>query len=101
MFEAEVFRALTDSTRRIIVDEHADGVELFLRAERPPGGSVVPEGDRCRRPAASFAVDDAETEYERLREAGVRFIQPPTKMGPATTAIVDDTCGNLIQIAGI
>ena len=39
-------------------------------------------------------------EYERLSAMGVRFTQPPTEMGPVTTAVLDDTCGNLIQIAG-
>ena len=38
-------------------------------------------------------------EYERLRSAGVHFTQPPVEMGPVTTAVFDDTCGNLIQIA--
>jgi hypothetical protein len=31
-------------------------------------------------------------------ELGVRFVQPPTPMGPVTAAVFDDTCGNLIQI---
>jgi hypothetical protein len=39
------------------------------------------------------------TEYERLAAIGVRFVQPPVAMGPVTTAVFDDTCGNLIQIA--
>ena len=50
-------------------------------------------------PFTSFAVNDVHTEYERLRSAGVRFTQPPVEMGPVTTAVLDDTCGNLIQIA--
>lgn len=41
-----------------------------------------------------------KAEYERLRAAGVRFTQPPVQMGPVVTAVLDDTCGNLIQIAG-
>ena len=50
-------------------------------------------------PFTSFAVDDVAGEYERLVALGVRFTQPPTEMGPVTTAVFDDTCGNLIQIA--
>jgi predicted enzyme related to lactoylglutathione lyase len=50
-------------------------------------------------PFTSFAVDDASAEYERLQALGVRFTQEPVEMGPVTTAILDDTCGNLIQIA--
>jgi predicted enzyme related to lactoylglutathione lyase len=46
-----------------------------------------------------FGVDDVNAEYERLAQAGVRFTQPPAEMGPVTTAVFDDTCGNLIQIA--
>ena len=50
-------------------------------------------------PFASFAVDDIGAEFERLRALGVRFAQEPVEMGPVTTAVFDDTCGNLIQIA--
>jgi predicted enzyme related to lactoylglutathione lyase len=44
-------------------------------------------------------VDDVAGEYRRLAALGVRFTQPPTEMGAVTTAVFDDTCGNLIQIA--
>lgn len=50
-------------------------------------------------PLAQFAVDDVRAEYERLLGLGVRFTQEPLTMGPVTTAVFDDTCGNLIQIA--
>ncbi|MEU2051498.1 VOC family protein, partial [Streptomyces albidoflavus] len=50
-------------------------------------------------PAASFAVDDVTAEFGRLSELGVTFVQEPLTMGPVTTAVLDDTCGNLIQIA--
>jgi predicted enzyme related to lactoylglutathione lyase len=49
-------------------------------------------------PLASFAIDDIQAEYERLVDAGVTFTQPPSEMGPVTTAVPDDTCGNLIQL---
>jgi predicted enzyme related to lactoylglutathione lyase len=49
-------------------------------------------------PFTSFAVDDVQAEYARLRARGVRFTQEPTEMGGVTTAVFDDTCGNLIQI---
>ena len=49
-------------------------------------------------PFTAFGVDEVEREYERLRNLGVRFTQEPTAMGPVTTAVFDDTCGNLIQI---
>jgi predicted enzyme related to lactoylglutathione lyase len=47
----------------------------------------------------SFAVDDVRGEFERLRGLGVQFTQEPVEMGSVTTAVFDDTCGNLIQIA--
>jgi hypothetical protein len=43
-------------------------------------------------------VDDVSAEFDRLRARGVRFMQEPTTMGPVTTAVFDDTCGNLIQL---
>jgi predicted enzyme related to lactoylglutathione lyase len=49
-------------------------------------------------PLASFAVDDIHAEHRRLVDAGVTFTQPPTAMGPVSTAVFDDTCGNLIQL---
>ncbi|MDQ6806313.1 MAG: VOC family protein, partial [Actinomycetota bacterium] len=50
-------------------------------------------------PFTSFAVTDITAEFERLRARGVRFTQEPAAMGPVTTAVFGDTCGNLIQIA--
>jgi len=50
-------------------------------------------------PVTSFALEDVHAEYERLRSAGVVFHQPSVAMGPVTTAVLDDTCGNLIQLA--
>jgi catechol 2,3-dioxygenase-like lactoylglutathione lyase family enzyme len=76
-------------------------IELLLEpdghpAVRPFKEALVNDGI----PFASFAADDVHAEYERLRSLNVRFTQPPLKMGPVTTAVFDDTCGNLIQIAG-
>ena len=44
-------------------------------------------------------MDDIQAEFERLTALGVRFVQPPTDMGPVIVATLDDTCGNLIQLA--
>ena len=77
-----------------------DGCELLLE---PSGHPAVPPfkealvGDGI--PYMSFAVDDVHAEYERLSNVGVKFTQPPVEAGPVTTAVFDDTCGNLIQIA--
>jgi len=77
-----------------------DGMELLLE----PGGtdiaSAYQKGLKERGiPATSFAVDDIRGEHERLAGLGVVFTQEPTQMGPVVTAVFDDTCGNLIQIA--
>lgn len=80
--------------------EDPNGTELLLEpdnhpAARPFKEALVTDGI----PFASFGVNDIRREYERLRELGVRFTQEPTAMGPVTTAVFDDTCGNLIQMA--
>ena len=84
----------------VVSPEQSDGVELLLEpdahpAARPFKDALVADGI----PFTSFAVDDANREYERLSGLGVTFTQPPTPMGPVTTAVFDDTCGNLIQLA--
>jgi predicted enzyme related to lactoylglutathione lyase len=60
---------------------------------------AVPGGGARGIPLASFAVDDLHAEYDRLVAAGTTFTPPPTSMGRVMTAVFDDTCGNLIQLA--
>ena len=84
----------------VVSPEAPEGVELLLEpdehpAARPFKAALVEDGI----PFTSFAVENVQREYERLRDLGVRFTQEPTSMGPVTTAVLDDTCGNLIQIA--
>jgi catechol 2,3-dioxygenase-like lactoylglutathione lyase family enzyme len=84
----------------VVAPDQPDGPELLLEpdahpAARPFKEALVNDGI----PFTSFAVDDVHTEYERLRSLGVRFTQEPLEMGNVTTAVFDDTCGNLIQIA--
>jgi catechol 2,3-dioxygenase-like lactoylglutathione lyase family enzyme len=84
----------------VVGPDEPDGVELLLEPEghpaaRPFKRALVADGI----PFTSFGVEDVHAEYERLRAKGVRFTQPPVEMGPVTTAVFDDTCGNLIQIA--
>jgi catechol 2,3-dioxygenase-like lactoylglutathione lyase family enzyme len=79
-----------------------DGVELLLEpsghpAVKPFKEALVADGI----PFNSFGVDDVRTEYERLTALGVQFVQEPADMGPVVTAVFDDTCGNLIQIASM
>ena len=86
----------------VVSTDDPDGVELVLEPDAHPAAkpfkqALVEDGI----PFTSFAVKDVDSEYERLRAAGVDFTQPPTNMGPVTTAVFDDTCGNLIQIAAL
>jgi catechol 2,3-dioxygenase-like lactoylglutathione lyase family enzyme len=77
-----------------------DGTRLLLEPDAHPAvkpfkDALVDDGI----PFTTFGVDDVHAEYERLRSLGVRFTQQPTDLGPATTAVFEDTCGNLIAIA--
>lgn len=77
-----------------------EGVELLLEPNEHPAAKVftaalVEDGI----PFTSFGVEDAVAETARLETLGVVFVQQPTNQGPVTTAILDDTVGNLIQIA--
>ncbi|MEN2416813.1 VOC family protein [Streptomyces rimosus] len=83
----------------LVSPEAPDGTELLLE---PSGHPAVPPYKTALVqdgiPAASFAVDDVRAEYDRLRKLGTEFTQEPLEMGGVTTAVLDDTCGNLIQI---
>lgn len=83
----------------VVSPENPAGTELVLEpdahpAVRPFKDALVADGI----PFTAFVVGDVRAEYERLRGLGVTFTQGPTDMGPVTTAVLDDTCGNLIQI---
>jgi catechol 2,3-dioxygenase-like lactoylglutathione lyase family enzyme len=89
------FRWLT-----VVSPDDASGVELLLEPDQHPAAgpfkrALVEDGI----PYTSFGVDNVQAEYDRLTSLGVHFTQPPVAMGPVTTAVFDDTCGNLIQIA--
>lgn len=84
----------------VVAPDDPDGTELLLEPDGHPAvgpfkRALVQDGI----PFTSFAVEDVHAEFQRLRSAGVHFTQPPVEMGPVTTAVLDDTCGNLIQIA--
>ncbi len=77
-----------------------EGVELLLEPDQHPAvGPFKRALAEDGIPFTSFGVEDVQAEFDRLRSAGVQFTQPPARMGPVTTAVLDDTCGNLIQIA--
>jgi catechol 2,3-dioxygenase-like lactoylglutathione lyase family enzyme len=86
----------------VVSPEAPDGVELSLEPNDHPAARAYQEALVADGiPATSFGVDDVQAEYDRLTGLGVTFTQPPTDMGPVTTAVLDDTCGNLIQIASM
>jgi len=83
----------------VVSSDNPEGTELLLEpdahpAAKPFKAALVADGI----PATSFAVEDVQAEFQRLSGLGVRFTQEPLEMGPVTTAVFDDTCGNLIQI---
>ena len=84
----------------VVSPDDPDGTELLLE---PDGHPAVGPFKRALQndgiPFTSFAVDDVNAEYERLRALGVTFTKQPLEAGPVTTAVLDDTCGNLIQLA--
>jgi catechol 2,3-dioxygenase-like lactoylglutathione lyase family enzyme len=84
----------------VVSPESPDGPELLLEPDQHPAArtfkrALADDGI----PGASFAVDDVNEEFQRLRSHGVTFTQEPTDLGTVTVALFDDTCGNLIQIA--
>jgi catechol 2,3-dioxygenase-like lactoylglutathione lyase family enzyme len=84
----------------LVSNDAPDGVELVLEpdahpAAKPWKAALLADGIPC----TSFAVEDVGKEHERLSKLGVNFTQPPVPMGPVTTAVFEDTCGNLVQIA--
>jgi catechol 2,3-dioxygenase-like lactoylglutathione lyase family enzyme len=83
----------------VVSPDAPDGTQLLLEPDAHPAAkpfkdALVDDGI----PFTSFAVEDVDAEYERLSSLGVRFTQKPTDLGPATTAVLEDTCGNLISI---
>jgi catechol 2,3-dioxygenase-like lactoylglutathione lyase family enzyme len=100
-FEKKDDIPLGDARWLTVVSPHdREGIELLLEPDQHPAvkpfkTALVEDGI----PYTSFGVDDVKAEFERMRNLGVVFTQEPLEMGPITTAVFDDTCGNLIQIA--
>jgi catechol 2,3-dioxygenase-like lactoylglutathione lyase family enzyme len=91
------FRWLT-----VVGANEPDGVELLLEPDAHPAAKVfkaalVEDG----MPYTSFEVDDVTATIGELSAKGVTVTQPPTNMGPVVTAVIDDTCGNLIQLTSV
>ena len=94
-FPVGLFKWLT-----VASPEEPGGVELLLEPNDNPATKTFQKALFEQGIAAtSFAVEDLQKEYERLKKLGVTFPMEPTHMGQATVAVLDDTCGNLIQLA--
>jgi predicted enzyme related to lactoylglutathione lyase len=79
--------------------EEPDGTELHLALNDNPAASAYQQAmSQQGQPAAMFYVDDVEREYERIMAVGAEFTMPPTHVTGSTIAILNDTCGNLIQL---
>jgi len=84
----------------VVSPEGPDDVELLLEPMGfPPARTYQKALFEAGIPLTSFAVDDIQKEYERMKKLGVVFKTAPTQMGPVTIAVFEDTCGNLIQMA--
>jgi catechol 2,3-dioxygenase-like lactoylglutathione lyase family enzyme len=83
----------------VVSPEGPDDIELLLEPNAHPAAKPFQQAlFKDGIPLTAFAVDDIETEYQRMSGRGVAFKQKPTPAGPVTLAVFDDTCGNLIQI---
>lgn len=83
----------------VISPEDPDGVELVLESNANPAGKSYQAALRGQgRPAAQFLVKDVQAEHDRLAAKGVSFTMPVTSVTGSTIAVLDDTCGNLIQL---
>lgn len=83
----------------VVAADAENGVELLLEPDEHPAAKAYKEAlvsDGI--PYTSFAVEDLVAAHRELEANGVRFTQPPTDMGTVMTAVLDDTCGNLIQL---
>jgi catechol 2,3-dioxygenase-like lactoylglutathione lyase family enzyme len=87
----------------VVSPEDPDGPELLLEpnADHPGIKALRDALAEDGIPITSFAVDDVQKEYERLQKLGVQFTQKPLSEGGWTTAVFDDTNGNLIEIAEV
>jgi predicted enzyme related to lactoylglutathione lyase len=93
-FGAGAYRWLT-----VVSPEEPDGTELHLEPNEDPAAKTFQQAlFQQGKPAAMFYVDDVQREYERMQGLGAQFTMPPTKVTGSTIAMLNDTCGNLIQL---
>jgi len=94
-FSQGTFRWLT-----VASPEEPDGTELRVALNDNPAAKTYQQAMfQQGRPAAMFYTDDVQADYERIKACGTEFTMPPTQVTGSTIAMVNDTCGNLIQLA--
>ena len=82
--------------------EEPNGTELQLALNTNPAARTYQQAMLEQgQPAAMFYVDDVKREYDRIKPLGAEFTMPPTKVTASTIAMLNDTCGNLIQIVAL
>jgi predicted enzyme related to lactoylglutathione lyase len=93
-FSKGPFRWLT-----VASPEDPDGTELQLALnDNPPAKAFQQAIFQQSQPAAMFFTDDVQADYESMKARGAEFTMPPTDVTGSRIAILDDTCGNLIQV---
>jgi predicted enzyme related to lactoylglutathione lyase len=93
-FSQGPFRWLT-----VASPEEPDGTELQLALNNNPAAKAYQQAIfQQRHPAAMFNTDDVKGDYERMKARGAEFTMPPTEVPYSTIAMLNDTCGNLIQL---
>jgi predicted enzyme related to lactoylglutathione lyase len=93
-FSQGTFRWLT-----VVSPEEAEGTELQLARDDSPEAKAYQQAVfRRSQPAVMFFTDDLDREYERIKAAGGQFTKPPTDVTASRIAVLNDTCGNLIQL---
>lgn len=91
---ADSYRWLT-----VVSPEEPDGTELQLELNDNPAAKTYQQAMFGQgQPAAMFHTDDVNADYERIRARGANFTMPPMDVTASIIAVLDDTCGNLIQL---
>lgn len=86
----------------VVSKQEQDGVELLLEPMGFEPAKIYQKAlFNAGIPLTAFNVDDLDAEYARLIKLGASFSMPPTQMGPAKLAVLNDTCGNNIQLVQI
>ncbi len=83
----------------VVSPQGPDDIELLLEQNITPAAKIYQKALYEQGiPLTAFAVDDIQSEYERMKKLGVEFTMTPTKSGEATITVFDDTCGNVIKL---